>query len=78
MDSRVVQNENGTVTITKVEPLEGRCPSQVEDFLTYNRGPGVQHIAFLCGDVLRVTHLIKEMGLEFLDAPAEYYASLLD
>jgi len=75
MNSKVVQNEDGAVTFSIVEPLPAARRSQVEEFLDYNHGPGAQHVAFACRDIIRTVKELRDEGIEFLATPAAYYAA---
>lgn len=78
MNSRVVQNETGTVRFPMMEPAKGRGKSQIEEFLKYNDGPGVQHLAFSCNDILQAVRKFRNAGAEFLKTPDAYYDLLLE
>lgn len=71
--SKVVQNGNGRIKLPINEPAEGKKKSQIEEFLDYYLTPGVQHIAFASGDILKTVRLLKERGVEFLRVPDAYY-----
>ncbi|KAI4094209.1 MAG: hypothetical protein LQ344_002288 [Seirophora lacunosa] len=58
------------------EPAPGLRKSQIEEFVTFNAGPGVQHIAFRCADIIATVHHLRERGVEFIDVPATYYQVL--
>ena len=76
MNSTVVQSESGRVTLTLIEPDPARARGQIDDFLTAHGGPGVQHIAFACDDIVRAVNLLDRGGVEFLDVPDAYYTAL--
>jgi 4-hydroxyphenylpyruvate dioxygenase len=73
MISLVLQNGSGTVRFPMVEPVGGARRSQIEEYLDYNRGSGVQHIAFLSEDIFRTVRVLKANGVEFLSTPDSYY-----
>jgi 4-hydroxyphenylpyruvate dioxygenase len=76
MRSIVVENIAGTVKIQIVEPAGGSKSSQVSEFLRFNGGPGVQHIALLCPDISFTLQTLKSRGVEFLCVPDAYYDAL--
>jgi 4-hydroxyphenylpyruvate dioxygenase len=76
MNSRVVQDARGTVKLPMMEPAEGRRKSQIEEFLAYHRGAGVQHIAFSSEDILNSIESLRSAGNEFLSPPETYYEVL--
>lgn len=76
MNSKVVRNSAGTIIFTIVEPQKGKKRSQVEEYLHYHEGAGVQHIAFLSADILKATQYFRKNGLDFLKIPNTYYDEL--
>jgi 4-hydroxyphenylpyruvate dioxygenase len=60
------------------EPAPGRRKSQIQEYLDYNAGAGVQHIALLTDDIVQTVTLLRENGVEFLDVPDDYYEQLWD
>ena len=76
--SKVMGNGNGRIKFPINEPAEGRKKSQIEEYLDYFTGPGVQHIALITGDIIATVRELKGRGLEFLRVPDAYYASLPD
>jgi len=76
--SKVVSNGNGFVKFPINEPAEGKKKSQIDEYLEFYRGPGVQHIAIITNNIIEtVTDLISR-GVEFLTVPATYYDSLVE
>ncbi|MFC6082764.1 4-hydroxyphenylpyruvate dioxygenase [Sphaerisporangium aureirubrum] len=74
MDSKVVQNAAGDITLVLLEPGHiGGEPGQIDEFVKANSGPGVQHIAFSCEDIVRTAGTLQERGVEFLNPPDSYY-----
>ncbi len=71
--SKVMQNGNGRVKFPINEPAEGRKKSQIEEYLDYYHGPGVQHIAMLTGDIMETVKALMARGIEFLPPPPESY-----
>ena len=76
MISKVVQDEDGLVTFTLIEPDVTREPGQIDDFLRSHGGAGVQHLAFRSADIARAVRTISSRGVDFLIAPAGYYQAL--
>ncbi|WP_337044403.1 4-hydroxyphenylpyruvate dioxygenase [Emticicia sp. 17c] len=74
--SKVMSNGNGRIKFPINEPAEGKKKSQVEEYLDFYEGPGVQHLAVATDDIITtVTHLM-ERGVEFLRVPDNYYDEL--
>lgn len=71
--SKVVADGSRKVKFPLNEPAAGRCKSQIEEFLDYYGGPGVQHIALATGDILRAVDEMSARGVSFLDTPDSYY-----
>jgi 4-hydroxymandelate synthase len=76
MASKVVQSPSGGVTFTILEPDPVRRRGQVDDFLEWHGGAGVQHLAFLTHDIVRAVRTICGRGVEFAQTPDTYYAAL--
>ncbi len=74
--SKVMANGNGRVKFPINEPAEGRRKSQVEEYLEYYHGPGVQHIALATNDILHTVSQLQAQGVEFLKVPHTYYTEL--
>jgi 4-hydroxyphenylpyruvate dioxygenase len=60
------------------EPAQGRRKSQIQEYLDYYCGPGVQHIALLTTDITDTVQALKRNGVGFLAVPESYYATLFD
>jgi 4-hydroxyphenylpyruvate dioxygenase len=73
MNSKVVQNSSGTVRFPMMEPGSGQRQSQIEEYLRYNGGAGVQHVAFSCNAITEVVRTCRDAGVEFLKTPKAYY-----
>ena len=69
-------NGNGRVKFPLNEPAEGRRKSQIEEYLEFHHGPGVQHIALATNDIVHTVGRLKEQGIEFLRVPHSYYTQL--
>ena len=74
--SKVMGNGNGRIKFPINEPAEGRKKSQIEEYLDYYIGPGVQHVALITGDIITTVRELRDRGLEFLRVPDAYYAAL--
>jgi 4-hydroxyphenylpyruvate dioxygenase len=76
--SKVMSNGNGFVKFPINEPAEGKKKSQVEEYLEFYEGEGVQHIAIATNDIITTVRELKSRGVEFLDTPDSYYEELFD
>jgi 4-hydroxyphenylpyruvate dioxygenase len=74
--SKVMANGNGRVKFPINEPAAGKRKSQIEEYLDFYRGPGVQHIALATGDIIDTVARMRSQGIEFLRVPATYYDEL--
>ena len=74
--SKVMANGNGYVKFPINEPAEGKKKSQVEEYLDFYPGPGVQHIAMATNDIVQTVRKLREQGIEFIRVPHSYYADL--
>lgn len=71
LTSKVMRSPCQRITIPINEPTEGK--SQIQEYLDEYRGSGIQHLAMHTGDILQTVRQLKEMGIEFLDAPPGTY-----
>jgi 4-hydroxymandelate synthase len=78
MESTVVQSPSKHVTFTLIEPDPNRRPGQIDDFLTWHAGAGVQHIALRTSDIVEAVGTLAGRGVNFLGTPSAYYAALQD
>jgi 4-hydroxyphenylpyruvate dioxygenase len=76
--SKVMSNGNGFVKFPINEPAEGKKKSQVEEYLDFYDGEGVQHVALATADIVKTVTDLKSRGVEFLQVPTSYYDDLLD
>ena len=76
--SKVMSNGNGYVKFPINEPAEGKKRSQVEEYLDFYEGEGVQHIAVATNNIIETVTDLKNRGVEFLKIPATYYETVLD
>ena len=74
--SKVMANGNGYVKFPINEPAEGKRKSQIEEYLDFYPGPGVQHIALATNDILHTVKKLHEQGVDFLHVPHTYYTEL--
>jgi len=71
--SKVMSNGNGRIKFPINEPAEGMKKSQIEEYLDFYGGPGVQHIAIATDDIVKTVSDLKSRGVEFLSAPPQAY-----
>lgn len=71
--SIVMSDDSHAIKFPINEPAAGRRKSQIEEYLDYYRGPGVQHIALLTADMVRTITTLRDNGVEFLSVPDSYY-----
>jgi 4-hydroxyphenylpyruvate dioxygenase len=76
--SKVMSNGNGYVKFPINEPAEGKRKSQIEEYLDFYEGEGVQHVAIATEDIISTVRKLKAKGIEFLNTPDTYYDDLLD
>ncbi|NLR58520.1 4-hydroxyphenylpyruvate dioxygenase [Chitinophaga polysaccharea] len=76
--SKVMSNGNGRVKFPINEPAEGKKKSQIEEYLDFYGGPGVQHVAIATNDIVKTVTELQSRGVEFLTVPSSYYETLLD
>lgn len=76
MNSRVVQNRDGSVTFPMMEPARAKRKSQIEEYLMFHNGPGVQHIAMLSENIAGAVQSLRDNSVEFLSPPDVYYDML--
>ena len=76
--SKVMSNGNGFVKFPINEPAEGKKKSQVEEYLDFYNGEGVQHVAIATHDIIKTVTDLQNRGVEFLKVPNTYYETILD
>lgn len=74
--SKVTRDPRTMITFPINEPYVGLKKSQIQEYLDYYRGSGVQHIAVHTDDIIQTVAAMRERGVEFLTAPEEYYKAL--
>lgn len=76
MFSQVVQSPGGGITLTLIQPDLSRSPGQIDNFLDWHDGPGVQHLALSSRDIVTTVDTMAERGVGFASTPDGYYDSL--
>ena len=76
--SKVMSNGNGRIKFPINEPAEGKKKSQIEEYIDFYNGAGVQHIAVATDNIIHTVSEMKNRGVEFLYVPSNYYDDLLD
>jgi 4-hydroxyphenylpyruvate dioxygenase len=74
--SKVMSNGNGRIKFPINEPATGKKKSQIQEYLDYYRGPGVQHIAMATDDIIGTVQALRARGVEFNQTPTTYYDNL--
>jgi 4-hydroxyphenylpyruvate dioxygenase len=76
MNSKVVQSSTGRIKFPMVEPSPSKRRSQIDEYLEFYQGAGVQHVALLTSDIIKTVEALRAMGNEFLRTPETYYEML--
>ena len=76
--SKVMTNGNGRIKFPINEPAEGKKKSQIEEYIEFYNGAGVQHVAVATDNIIDTVRKMKARGVEFLKVPAVYYEDVLD
>jgi 4-hydroxyphenylpyruvate dioxygenase len=74
--SKVMSNGNERIKFPINEPAKGKKKSQIEEYLDFYGGPGVQHLALATNDILKTVTAMRDRGVEFLTVPTSYYDEL--
>ena len=74
--SKVMANGNERIKFPINEPARGKKKSQIDEYLDFYRGPGVQHLALATNDIIATVNALRDRGVEFLSTPTAYYAEL--
>jgi 4-hydroxyphenylpyruvate dioxygenase len=74
--SKVMSNGNERIKFPINEPAAGKKKSQIDEYLEFYRGPGVQHLALATDDIISTVTTLRDRGIEFLRAPTTYYSEL--
>ncbi len=76
--SKVMSNGNGRIKFPINEPAAGKRKSQIDEYLEFYRGPGVQHVALATNNIIETVTALRDRGVEFLKVPGSYYDTVLD
>ncbi|MFT5580831.1 MAG: 4-hydroxyphenylpyruvate dioxygenase [Psychromonas sp.] len=76
--SKVMSNGNGRIKFPINEPAEGKKKSQIEEYIDFYNGAGVQHIALSTDNIIETVTALRKRGIEFLTVPNTYYETVLD
>jgi 4-hydroxyphenylpyruvate dioxygenase len=76
--SKVMSNGNGRIKFPINEPAEGKKKSQIEEYIDFYNGSGVQHIALATDNIIETVTELQKRGIEFLNIPETYYDTVLD
>jgi len=76
--SKVMASARAKVKFPINEPAQGKRKSQIQEYLEFNQGPGVQHIALTTGDIVHTVAVLRDAGVEFLKVPRSYYDTIWD
>jgi 4-hydroxyphenylpyruvate dioxygenase len=74
--SKVMANGNDRIKFPINEPAQGKRKSQIDEYLDFYKGPGVQHMALATDDIIKTVTTLKDRGVEFLSVPTSYYDEL--
>lgn len=75
--SKVMSNGNGRIKFPINEPAEGKKKSQIEEYIEFYNGSGVQHAALATSDIIYTVGELRKRGVEFLTVPESYYVELV-
>jgi 4-hydroxyphenylpyruvate dioxygenase len=76
--SKVMHNGDGKIKFPINEPAQGKRKSQIEEYLEFHNGPGVQHIALGTKDIIKTVSGLRKRGVQFLNVPHTYYDNITD
>jgi len=74
--SKVMANGNDRIKFPINEPAKGKRKSQIDEYLDFYKGPGVQHMALATDDIISTVTTLRDRGVEFLSVPTAYYHEL--
>jgi 4-hydroxyphenylpyruvate dioxygenase len=74
--SKVMQDDSGKIKFPINEPAQGQHKSQIQEYLDYHHGAGIQHIAYATANIIETVTQLKQAGVEFLHVPQTYYDAL--
>jgi 4-hydroxyphenylpyruvate dioxygenase len=78
MKSKVMESSDSIIKFPLIEATSGHRKSQVDEYLEFNDGPGVQHTALASDDIIRTVSLLRNGGIEFVRTPNTYYDELVE
>jgi 4-hydroxyphenylpyruvate dioxygenase len=78
LQSKVMQDSRGQIKFPINEPAPGQRKSQIQEYLDYNQGAGVQHVALSTSNIIETVSKLRASGVEFLTVPPTYYETLAD
>jgi 4-hydroxyphenylpyruvate dioxygenase len=78
LKSKVMTNDSERIKFPINEPATGKKKSQIEEYLKFYNGEGVQHIALVTADIVATVRQMKTQGVEFITVPENYYSTVLD
>ena len=76
--SKVVASGNDRIKFPINEPAQGRKKSQIDEYLEFYRGPGVQHLAIATDNIVETVTALRDRGIEFLQVPQAYYDTVAE
>ena len=76
--SKVMANGNERIKFPINEPAQGKKKSQIDEYLDFYRGPGVQHVAIATDNIIATVGALRDRGVDFLTVPGSYYDDVLD
>jgi 4-hydroxyphenylpyruvate dioxygenase len=76
--SKVMSNGNGRIKFPINEPAKGKKKSQIEEYIEFYNGAGVQHMALATDNIIETVGSLKKRGVEFLTIPSSYYEDVLE
>jgi 4-hydroxyphenylpyruvate dioxygenase len=76
--SKVMSNNNGYIKFPINEPAVGKKKSQIEEYIDFYHGPGVQHVAMATDNIIHTVSELRKRGVEFLYVPDSYYEDVID
>ncbi len=76
--SKVMSNGNGRIKFPINEPADGKKKSQIEEYIQFYNGAGVQHMAMATDNIIQTVTALRDRGIEFLTVPSSYYEDVLD
>ncbi len=76
--SKVMTNGNGRIKFPLNEPAKGKKKSQIEEYVDFYKGPGIQHLALATNNIIETVSSLRKRGVEFLTIPETYYDTVMD